>query len=149
MNKLVFVLLCAAFACTPDPSTVNVGELPGISQPHSLHVVGDDLIFLDGHAAYVYSLNSLQLKHSFGGEGDGPFQFQYWPRLGLDGETIYGLDFLKTSWFSLRGEPLRTIPYTDFDDFDPAMEMVLEPAGENYVRTTVYHESNRPVPRTR
>jgi hypothetical protein len=85
----------------------------------------------------------LERKHTFGGQGDGVDQFQYWPQLGLHGETVYGVDYLKTSLFSMQGDLLGTIPYTVFGDFDPGMEMVLLPAGDRFVRVTVDHNASR------
>jgi hypothetical protein len=110
-------------------------------------VVGNNLVFLDGFTVHVYSLDRLEPQWSFGGEGDGPDQFRYWPWLVLRGDTVIGGDFLKTSWFSLQGELLRTIPYTEFADFDRDMEMVLIPVGENFIRITVDHGSSRRVVR--
>lgn len=143
MQTGMLAALCLVSVFRQDPVTVKLGELPGVSQPHSLHVIGNDLVFLDGFTAHVYSLNPLEPRWSFGGEGDRPDQFKYWPRLALRGDTVIGLDFLKTSWFSLHGELLKTIPYSDFADFDTDMEMVLIPVGENFIRITVHHGSSR------
>ena len=140
-GTLVALWLLSMLAQGPAP--VKLGDLHGISQPHSLHVVGHDLVFLDGFTVHVYSLDSLEPRWSFGGEGDRPDQFKYWPQLILRGDTVIGTDFLKTSWFSLQGTLLKTIPYTDFADFNTNMEMVLIPVGENFIRITADHASSQ------
>jgi hypothetical protein len=143
MKLGMLAVLCLAPVLAQEPMTQKLGELPGISQPHSLHIVGGNLVFLDGFTVHVYSLDPLQPKYAFGGEGAGPDRFKYWPRLVLQGDTIIGLDYLKTSWFSLEGDLLRTLPYTDFADFAPNMEMSLTPAGEHFIRVTADHDSAR------
>lgn len=141
VGMLALLFLAPVFIQEPVPQ--RLGELGGISQPHSLHVVGNDLVFLDGFTVHVYSLHPLEPRCSFAGEGDRPDQFKYWPQLVLQGDTVVGTDYLKSSWFSLDGELLKTISYGDFPDFDTGMEMVLRPAGENLIRVTVDHESSR------
>lgn len=142
--KWLFTLpVCLLVACGPQHPTVSLGDLPGISQPHSLHVVGNDLVFLDGHTIRVYSMNPLEPKLAFAGEGDGEDQLQYWPRVGIHDNAVYAMDYVKTRWFSLDGELLRAITYADFADYEPGMEMELAPVGENFVRVTVNHETNR------
>jgi len=143
MKLGIAALLFLAPILTQKPTSQKLGELRGISPPHSLLIVGHDLVFLDGFTVHVYSLDTLELRRSFGGEGDRPDQFKYWPQLVLQGDTVIGTDFMKTSWFSLEGELLKTIPYTDFPDFDPNMEMVLTPAGENFIRVAVDHDSSK------
>lgn len=143
MKLGMLAVLCLASVWIQEPTTRKLGELPGISQPHSLQIAGDHLVFLDGFTIHVYSLDRLRPEYAFGGEGDGPAQFKYWPRLVLQGDTIIGLDYLKTSWFSLEGDLLRTLPYSDFTDFDPNMEMSLTPAAEQFVRVTADHDSGR------
>jgi len=128
---------------TRGPEAAKLGELEGVSEPHSLQVVGDDLVFLDGFTVRVFGLDPLEPKRSFGGEGEGPNQFRYRPNLAQHGDTIIGTDYLKTSWFSPDGGLLRILPYSDFEDFDTGMEMVLTPVGKNFMRITVDHESSR------
>lgn len=125
------------------PLTERLGSLPGISEPHSLQIIGDDLIFLDGFTAHVYSLDPLGPKYVFGGEGEEPGHFRYWPELAMHGDTIVVTDFLRTQYFDLEGEWLETILYSDFGDFDPNMEMVLLPLGEGFLRITVDHDTSR------
>jgi len=65
------------------------------------------LEFLDGFTVHVISLDPFEPRHTFAGEGDEPGQFRYWPRLELHGDTLIGLDYLKTSFFTLGPGRLR------------------------------------------
>lgn len=125
------------------PVAERLGTLPGISAPHSLQIIGNELVFLDGFNAHVYSLSPLGPKYIFGGEGEEPGQFRYWPQLAMHSDTIVVTDFLRTQYFNLEGELLGTIPYSDFEDFDPNMEMVLLPLGDGFLRITVDHDTSR------
>lgn len=142
----IMALLLASLV-PQEPMPERLGVLPGISQPHSLRIVDNDLVFLDGFTVHVYSLNPFARKNSFAGQGDGPDQFRYWPRLALRGDTVIGTDFLKASFFTLQGKLLDTIPYSEFEDFDTNTEMVLLPAGESFLRITVDHDTNRRIVR--
>lgn len=143
MDMATLVTLAFTLLMSQGPTTEKLGELPGISQPHSLQVVGDDLVFLDGFTVRVYSLHPLAEQLSFAGQGDGRDEFKYWPRLQLHGDTLVGLDYTKTSWYSLHGELLKTVSYSDFEDFDPDMEMLLIPAGTGFVRISADHANSR------
>lgn len=61
-------------SCPPlvrqEPTPERFGALPDISQPHSLRIVGNDLVFLDGFTVHVRSPVPFGRKRSCAGQGD-------------------------------------------------------------------------------
>jgi len=121
----------------------KVADLPDVKDPYSISVNGNNFFFVDDFSVFVYSINPCKLKARFGKKGEKSGEFQYRPTLWIHNDSIVVSDYMKTLWFTKGGEFAREKRYTDFQGFEPGMEMQLFPVGGNYVRAIVSHELNR------
>lgn len=115
-------------------------DLTGLEKPHQIVLDGDDLYIFEeaDYSLHVYSISPFTSISKLGQKGDGPHDFKYLPYVYVQSEELAFTDFTKTVWFSKIGEVLRAKPYSDFADFDLNSEMLLFPAGENFLRITVF-----------
>jgi hypothetical protein len=141
MRKLIFSLILVLSSNLYGQSII--GELPKLTDPFPIVVDGKDLIFIDNFTINVYSLEPFVLKTKFGKRGDGPYDLKYTPYLIVHDDMIIVTDYLKTIWFSKKGDVIKVEEYKNFPDFNANMEMVLIPIKDNYVRITVSHELSK------
>lgn len=105
-------------AVEPEP-VLQVGEVLGDSPEYSftdiaaIGVVGDSIIVLEEAAKEIRIFDHQgRFLGRIGGEGEGPREF-VWPtamRLTSEGIQVVDLGIRRQSFFSLRGELLRTVP---------------------------------------
>lgn len=137
--KIPMFVLCsvALSACIATPNVVELAEL---TTPNGVVVDEDAIYIADGHRVLAYSLDPVEFLWEFGEQGEGPGQFQYRARIKRVGDSLLAHDFMKSMWLSKTGELLGQKSFTDFEWFNPGMEMQLSQLGENYVRVTVDHD---------
>lgn len=107
-----------ALAVEPKP-VLEIGEVLGDSPEYSftdltaIAVIGDSIFVLDGAANVIRVFNHHgEFLGRVGGEGEGPGEFK-WPvamRLVPEGIAVTDLKLRRQSFFSLKGELLRTEP---------------------------------------
>ncbi len=142
MKKITVLLFLLLIAVTLKAQSVK--EFPELKNPHPIAVDGNDLFIVDEeYKIKVYSIDPFKLKYSFGSKGDGATDIKYPARIYIYPDKIVVTDFSKSLYFSRTGEFVKVKNYSDFEDFDTGMEMLLLPVKENYVRITVDHDKER------
>jgi len=139
MKKLIFIML--TFVVVANLGAQKSHDLTGLEKPHQIVVDGNDLYIFEeaDYSLHIYSISPFASKLVVGQKGDGPHDFKYLPFVYVRPEELAFTDFTKTVWFSKTGEVLRVKPYSDFADFDLNSEMLLFPAGKNFLRITADH----------
>jgi hypothetical protein len=139
-SLLIFVILISA-----SLGAQTTYDLPDLQKPHQVAVDGNDLYLFDeaDYSLHVYMISPFALKLKVGQKGDGPHDFKYLPFVYVQPEELAFTDFTKTIWFSKTGEVLKVKEYSEFEDFDLNSEMLLIPAGENFLRITADHDRQK------
>lgn len=114
----------SALAVEPEP-VLRIGELLGGASEYAftdiaaIGVVGDSIVVLEGGAKEIRIFDHQgRFLGRIGGEGEGPGEFA-WPtamRLGPEGIEVVDLRLRRQSFFSPRGELLRTEPLGHLGD---------------------------------
>lgn len=136
IKTIIFILVLSSSLLAQ-----TVRDLPELKDPYSPILAAGELFFIDDFTVYRYSLDPWELKNTFAGNGDEVDQFKYRPTIWSFQDEIVGCDYLKTNWFSKKGELTEVIPYSDFEDFDTGQEMILLPIKNRFVRIVCDHDA--------
>ncbi len=142
--KVIRVFLLSLLTAIPCHSQTRI-TLPGIQNPHFMTIDSNTLYLFDesDYSLHVYSVEPFQKRFTIGKKGEGSEDFQYLPFVTILPDAIACTDFTKTIWYSKNGIIQRIKAYADFADFDMNSEMLLIPAGNNYLRILAEHSTQR------
>lgn len=113
-KTILIVMLVLTIVSMSFPE--KIGTLTGIFKPQMIKVFDNDLIAVEGHKIFIFSLDDLRIKKIIAKKGEGPGEFNPDPArtiiITVFPQTIIGESRNKVIWFSRDGKFVREIRKT-------------------------------------